>query len=154
MIMKKILLIVALFIGVIGMAEAQRNTGSRPSQSQSGQQRQGGERMSPEERVERHTANLKEKLGLSDEQTTKVKAILKANAEKQRAAFEKARESGQQPDRDKMRAQMQESMKKQDAEISALLNADQKAKYEKMIKEREERMKNRQGGPGGPGGQE
>lgn len=149
--MRKLVLILALFVAVVTVAEAQRNTGQRPSQSQSGQPR--GERMSPEERLERQVNNMKEKLGLSEEQTTKVTALLKANQEKQRAAFEKARESGEQPDREKMRAQMQENMKKQDADIKALLTDEQKTKYDAMIKEREERMKNWQGGMGGPGRQ-
>lgn len=149
--MKKLVLILALFVAVVTVAEAQRNTGSRPSQSQSGEQR--GQRMSPEERLEKQVTNMKEKLGLSEEQTTKVTALLKANQEKQRAAFEKARESGAQPDREKMRTQMQESMKKQDTDIKALLTGEQKTKYDAMVKEREERMKNRQGGPGGRDGQ-
>lgn len=149
--MKKLVLMVALFVAVITVAEAQRSTSGRPSQNQSGQQ--GGQRMSPEERLEKQVTEMKTKLALSDEQTTKVKAIMKANQEKQRAAFEKARESGEQPDREKMRAAMQANMKKQDADIKGLLNADQKTKYDAMVKEREERMKNRQGGPGRPDGQ-
>lgn len=151
--MKKLVLIVALFVGVITVAEAQRNTSERPSQSQSGQQQQRGQRMSPEERLEKQVTEMKTKLALTDDQTTKVKAIMKANQDKQRAAFEKARENGAQPDREKMRTEMQANMKKQDADIKAVLTAEQKTKYDAMVKAREERIKNRQGGPGGPGGQ-
>lgn len=144
--MKKLLLILALFIGVITVAEAQRGSGERPSQSQSGQRPQ---RMDPAERIEKQTAQMKEKLALTDEQTTKVKALLTTNMEKRRAEMEKARESGEQMDREKMRTQMQAEMKKQDADIKALLTKEQQVKYDEMVKEREERMKNRQGPPQG-----
>lgn len=132
------------------MVEAQRGTGQRPSQSESGQRPQ---RMNPEERIERQTSRLKEQLSLTDEQTGKVKALLTSNMEKQRAEWEKRRaemeqaRENQQVDRDKMRAEMKARMDAQDAEIKALLTDEQKAKYEKVIKEREERMKNRQGPP-------
>ena len=151
--MKKLLLILALFIGVITVAEAQRGSDERPSQSESGQR---PKRMDPAERIEKQTAQMKEKLALTDEQTAKVKALLTSNMEKQRAEFEKrraemekARESGEQMDREKMRAEMEARMAKQDAEIKALLTKDQQVKYDEMIKERQERMKNRQGPPEG-----
>ena len=139
--MKKLLLILALFVGVITIAEAQRGTDQRPSQGESAQHRQ---RMDPKERIEKQTARLKEQLTLTDEQTAKVKEIMTKNMEAQHAAFEKARENNEQPDREKMRAQMQASMDKQNNEIKAVLTAGQKTKYEQLIKEREERMKNRQ----------
>lgn len=147
--MKKILLMTVLFLGVFSLAQAQRNTGQRPSKDGAGG---GPGRMDPAERVERQTQRLNEALTLSADQIAKVKAIYTKNAEEQRKAFEKARAAGEQVDREKMREQMRTSMTKQDNEIKALLTAEQKEKFEKYVKEREERMKNWQGSPNGAGG--
>ena len=141
--MKKFLFIFVLFLGVFSLAQAQRDTSQRPSSTGDRPQR-----MDPAERVERQTQHLKETLSLTDEQTAKVKGIYTKNMEKQRQAFEKARESGKEVDREEMRTQMMTSMKQQDTEVKALLTDEQKVKYEEFIKEREERMKNWQGGSG------
>ncbi|MCW0484148.1 Spy/CpxP family protein refolding chaperone [Gaoshiqia sediminis] len=144
--MKKFFLITVLFLGVFSLAQAQRGTGQRPSQAGGGRPQ-----MDPAERVERQTQRLKEALTLTDEQTVKVKEIYTKYGEKQREAFQKARESGQEMDREKMREQMQANMVQQDNEVKALLTAEQKTKFEAVIKERQERMRNWQQG-GGPGG--
>jgi len=151
MTMKKILLITVLFLSVFSFAQAQRNTGQRPSKGGEGG---GPGRMDPAERVERQTQRLNEALTLSADQITKVKAVYTKNAEEQKKAFEKARSAGEKVDREKMHEQMKASMTKQDNEIKALLTPEQKVKFEKFIKEREERMKNwqgRQNGGGDPG---
>jgi Spy/CpxP family protein refolding chaperone len=149
--MKKLLVIAVLFLGLISVAEAQRGSGERPSKTENGQ-RPG--RMNPEERINKQTAELKEKLALSEEQTAKVKAVLTKSMEEQRAEFEKrreemekAREEGQQMDREKMHAEMLARMEKQDKQIEALLTPEQKTKYQEMVKERKERMKERRMGP-------
>lgn len=150
MTMKKILLITVLFLSVFTLAQAQRNTGQRPSKGGEGG---GPGRMNPAERVERQTQRLNEALTLSADQMAKVKAIYTKNAEENRKAFEKAR-AGEQADREKMHEQMKASLTKQDSEIKALLTPEQKLKFEKFVKEREERMKNwqgRQNGGNGPG---
>lgn len=150
MTMKKILLITVLFLSVFTLAQAQRNTGQRPSKGGEGG---GPGRMDPAERVERQTQRLNEALTLSADQMAKVKAIYTKNAEENRKAFEKAR-AGEQVDREKMHEQMKASLTKQDSEIKALLTPEQKIKFEKFVKEREERMKNwqgRQNGGSGPG---
>ncbi|MGE4586854.1 MAG: Spy/CpxP family protein refolding chaperone [Mangrovibacterium sp.] len=141
--MKRVLLIAVLFLGVISLTQAQRGSGQRPSRSGEGQPH-----MDPAERVERQTQRLKESLNLTDEQTVKVREIYTGNEEKRRMEFEKARASGEQPDREKMHEQMMASMAAQDKEIMALLTPEQKARYEQLISEREERMRNRSGGPG------
>lgn len=141
--MKKVLLIAILFLGVFSFAQAQRGSGQRPSQT-AGARAQ----MSPAERIENQVKQMKERLVLTDDQTVKVKGILTKYSEKQQAAFKKAKESGQEVDREKMREEMKATMEKQNSEIKALLTAEQKAKYEAMMKEREERMKNGQKGKG------
>lgn len=147
--MKKVFLMTILFLSVFSLAQAQRNTGQRPSKSGNKGEHMG--MMSPEERAERQTQRLTEALSLNPEQVAKVKAIVVKNGEENRKAFEKAREAGQEMEREKMRGQMKASMEKQDNEIKALLTPEQKVKFEKHIKEREERMKNWQGRPGGQG---
>jgi Spy/CpxP family protein refolding chaperone len=142
--MKRILLITVLFLSVFSLAQAQRNTGERPSKSDDG----GHRMMDPAERIERQTQRLTEALSLNEDQVTKVKGIYTKYAEKHRKAFEEARASGEEIDRDKMHETMKASMTKQDNEIKALLTDEQKVKFEKYIEEREEKMKNRQGGPG------
>jgi len=143
--MKRILLITVLFLSVFSLAQAQRNTGQRPSKAGGGN---GPGMMDPAERVERQTQRLSEALSLDADQIAKVKAIYTKNGEEQRKAFEKAKAEGQEFDREKMREQMKASMAKQDNEIKALLTPEQKVKFEQYLKDREERMKNRQGGPG------
>jgi len=150
--MKKLALIMVLFLGVMTIASAQRGNEQRPSKGQYGQREQ---HMSPEQRVDQQVAKLDEQLKLSAEQKTKVKALLTANMEKQRAQMEKQREKMEQQreamkntenkeaqmQREKMRSEMQARMAKQDQEIKALLTDSQKAKYDEMVKKRQERMK-------------
>lgn len=140
--MKKLLLLSILLLGVFSLSQAQRNTGERPSQSK-GESRP--ERISPEERIEREVKQLKDTLALTDEQAVKVKEIYSKNEEKRRAAFEKARESGEEPDREAMRKEMMAAMEAQNTEIKAVLTNEQKVKFESYLKARQERMKNWQG---------
>lgn len=86
-----------------------------------------GMRMSPESRAKA----LKDSLALDSTQTAKVTAIYK---ESQDAVME-AMQSGT-GDRDAMRATMMEITKKADDKVKALLNADQKKKFEEMVKNR------------------
>ncbi len=149
--MKKFFLITVLFLSIFSLAQAQRNTGQRPSRSGSSDSNGRPAMMDPAERINRQTDRLKESLSLSADQVAKVKAIYTKNEEARRQAFEKARSasSNAEVDRDKMREQMRAAMTKQDEEIKAVLTAEQKVKYEQVIKEREERMKNRSNGSGG-----
>lgn len=109
---------------------------------------QGGGRMggTPEERTKRMVDLLTEKLKLSDDQQTKVTAIVTD----QTKAMQKAREEAGD-NRDGMREKMQTIMKDTDTKINAVLTDDQKTAYRAYL---DERMKNRgQGGAmGGPGG--
>jgi len=139
--MKKLGLIVVLFLGIFSLAQAQRDTTMRPSKTGMNHP----PRMDPSERIAQETNHLKETLSLTDDQTTKVKDIYTKYMEQRREAFEKARESGEQMDRDEMRKQMTETMTQENNEIKAVLTDDQKVKFDQYIKEREERMKNRRG---------
>jgi len=70
--MKRILLITVLFLSVFSLAQAQRDTGQRPSKAGGGN---GPGMRDPAERVERQTQRLSEALSLNADQIAKVKAI-------------------------------------------------------------------------------
>ncbi len=96
-----------------------------------------------EGRGEAQIKKLQERVGLTDEQTAKVKEIMQKAREEGRKAFENS-----DGDRDAMRETMMKSREKTDAEIMKLLTKDQKPKFETLRKEQkkemEERMKERQ----------
>jgi len=87
-------------------------------------------RLSPEER----TQQLKDTLGLNEEQAGKILAIYK-DADKQRQQlFDTAPD-----DRDARMAAMRSLGEKTDAKIEALLTPEQKAKYQEIVKQRQQR---------------
>ena len=92
---------------------------------------------------------MRERLGLTDEQVEKIKPILAAQQAEVQAARKAA---GKEADRAELRAKMQEIREKYRAQIEEVLTPEQR---EKMAKARE--RGNRPGGPGaggpnGPGG--
>ena len=95
------------------------------------------------ERGEAQLKRIKEKVGLTEEQTTKVKEIMQKAREEARQEFE---DNG--GDRESMREMIMKRMEKADAEILKLLTKEQKPKYEEYKKERQkeiqERMRERQ----------
>ncbi len=91
---------------------------------------QGG-RMNPEERLKMMT----EKLGLTQEQQDKIKAIMEKNAPQFRELMAKGRENLTDADKEKMK----ELMKSQMEEIAAVLTPEQREKMKELR-------------PGGPGG--
>ena len=91
---------------------------------------------------ERRLAMMKDQLGLSDDQTAKVKAIM----DESRGKMEGVRADTSLAPEDR-RAKMGAINQDETSRIRALLTADQQTKYDAMLA----RMRNR--GPGGPGGQ-
>ncbi|MCK9410007.1 MAG: hypothetical protein WCX28_06985 [Bacteriovoracaceae bacterium] len=79
---------------------------------------------------------MKEKVGLSDDQTAKIKEILMKAHEEARKAF-----NIDDSDRKARREAMMKQMEKSDGEIIQLLTKEQKIKYEEFKKEREKEMK-------------
>ncbi len=142
---KSLLLVMVLLVAFSATTLAQRNSGIRPSQSEN-YQKKGPARLSPEERVERQTKRLTEELGLSVEQTTKIKTILQKESEDQQAQFEKMKSKSQEEkeamrekmmaNREAMRKQMDLKRAEQDTKIKKVLTSEQKVKYEKMQAER------------------
>ena len=90
------------------------------------------------EREEQQMKQLKEKVGISDEQAAKIKEIMKKARDDARAEFEKG-----DGDREARREIMKKHVEKSDAEIMTLLTKEQKAKYETLKKERQKEMKER-----------
>ncbi|WEK18329.1 MAG: hypothetical protein P0Y49_16175 [Candidatus Pedobacter colombiensis] len=129
--MKKVLIICGLLFSVMTFAKAQDGERKMPT---------------PEERAEKGAAQLTKKLNLSDDQTSKVKAILLDQAK----SMNKVREESK-GDREGMMAKVKTINEENDVKINALLNDDQKKAY---VAYKEERMKNmRAGGAGGGRGQ-
>ncbi|WP_442588509.1 DUF5969 family protein [Pedobacter sp. AW31-3R] len=121
--MKKLAMICGLLFSVITFANAQggkRNMGT------------------PEERAAKMTARLTEKLSLTADQQTKIKAVFLD----QQAQMEKTR-AEQTQDRSAMRGKMMEMMKESDSKINAVLTEEQKKSYEAYKEERKSEMKNR-----------
>ncbi len=105
--------------------------------------RRGG--MNPGQMVERRIAMLDKELTLTPEQKTAIKAIYTEQAEKMKAQMEQMRADKQhaaQPKPEDMKAR-REAMRAQqdevDNKVASLLNAEQKAKFEKLRAQQAER---------------
>ena len=131
-------------------APQQRNGQGRP---------QGGERqrMTVQQRAEREAGRINQAVELTDAQiaevfkvTFKYAALDSIRMDQMRAQ----REQGQQFDREAMMKQREETQKAKNADLNAIFTPEQKAKYEKFLKEQEaQRGQGRpQGGQGRPEG--
>ena len=98
--------------------------------------------VTPEERVEMRTKKLSEKLSLDENQKKKVKEILVAQQNESKAVREKIK-----AEREKVRAEMKEALKKQHEELKAklktVLTDEQFKKWEAMQNEKMEKAKER-----------
>jgi periplasmic protein CpxP/Spy len=100
-----------------------------------------GEMHSHRHGVERQVKRLTNLLALTPDQQSQVKAILAEQHQQMEQLRNSAAQNGQtgqaaQPDREQMRSIRQDTR----AKIEALLNDDQKTKYEAWIQQRQERM--------------
>jgi len=120
--MKKFLLMCCFLIGITALCRAQG----------------GGMRKSPEDRAK----DLQTQLKLTDDQTTKITAIYKAQATKMDSVRTAAN-----GDRQAMRSAMMPLMKDTNDKVKAILTPDQATAYDKIIQDRMDRMRN--GGGGG-----
>jgi protein CpxP len=124
-IMKKIMLICCFVLGIAAVSRAQG----------------GGQRMSPVDQAKA----MQTRLNLTDDQTSKIAAILQTQATKMDSVRTAAN-----GDRDAMRAGMGPIRTATNDHIKMVLTPDQAAAYQKMLDERRARMQN--GGGGGGGG--
>lgn len=127
--MKKITFVIVLLLAVSTLAFSQQ-----------------GQRKSAEERAEMFAKNLTKELALNEEQSSKVKAIQVVSMTKIDEIRAKGMESA---DKKAMRQEVKAVNETADTQITALLTADQKTKYEEWKVKRAEEMKNRGGGRGG-----
>ncbi len=122
--MKKFLLMCCILVGITAVSRAQG----------------GRQRMSPEDRAKQMQTQLK----LTDDQTTKVTAILKVQATKMDSVRTAAN-----GDRSAIRTAMGPIREATSTQIKAILTPEQATAYQKMQDEMRARM---QGGGGGGGG--
>ncbi len=96
--------------------------------------------------VERQVKHLTRMLSLTPDQQTQVKAILAEQRQQMQQLRGASAQNGQaaQPDREQIRSIRQDSRTK----IEALLNDDQKTKFEAWIQQRQQRMQQRHGSEG------
>jgi len=102
---------------------------------------QGGKmKRTPEERATQTTTQLTEKLALTAEQQSKVKAILLEQNTQQSKAWEEAK-----ADRKEARTKMMEKSRENNSKINEVLNDEQKKTYAAYQQDRKEKMQNRTG---------
>lgn len=80
-------------------------------------------------------------LNLDETQKAEVKRILDAERAKHEAAREQMRASGQRPDRETMRAQMQQNDQELEQQLSTVLTPEQLQKFKQRQAERREHMR-------------
>jgi len=119
----KILLVVSVFVygnlafGQTAATQAPATTSAKPAPS-------AQVKMTPDQRAEKRAADLKTRLGLTDDQTAKVKQIYLNNETSRNAAMKAA---GQ--DKDARIAAAKNSREQLDNDLAKVLTADQNAKY-------------------------
>jgi protein CpxP len=129
------------------LAQDSTGTATQPTSEQQGQMGNGGpggpgghERMG-----ERHLQMMTQQLNLTPEQVQEVKAI-ELDSRGQAKAVHEDTSMAQADKRSKMMAIRQSA----EVKIRALLNDDQRGKFDAMQARMQERMRNREGGPDGP----
>ncbi len=109
-----------------------------------GRDGQRGERMNPEQRVERRVGVLTERLQLSTQQAAQVRQILTQEQTQMQALRQKAQGGA---DRESLRPEMQAIRQRGEQQLEAVLTEQQRATYrelrESMRKERGERGEGR-----------
>lgn len=143
--MKRISLLLVMFLILSGITFAQeRGGGERPSKTTQ-QPRPGarGDRpqMTPEQRLQRQSQQLTEALKLNKDQEQKLTAINKKYMEKQSFDWSKMRDASEDQ-RAKMREERNKIQAEKDKEIKVILTADQIKLYDEMQKKRDESRRN------------
>ncbi|HEX8425723.1 hypothetical protein [Hymenobacter sp.] len=134
--MKKTLVILATFLLTAGAASAQSSDLATDGR-QNGMGQGRGNNMTPEQRADMQTQRLTQELTLTADQSTKVRAIALAESQELQALRAKFASADS---RQGAGQEMKTVREKYDAQLKAVLTADQATKYIQM---REERMGNR-----------
>lgn len=99
---------------------------------------QNKQKGTPEERADKVTNRMKEKLNLSDEQVAKIKAINLDAAKKKEELKAKGKD-----ERKQMRTQVNNIETERDSKIMEVLTEEQKAEYTKMKEKAKDRRQNK-----------
>jgi Spy/CpxP family protein refolding chaperone len=125
--MKKLLMVCCFVVSIVSLSKAQGGGGGRQQRSPADQAKQ-----------------LQTQLSLTDDQTAKVTAIYTAQAAKRDSLMKAAN-----GDMQAMRGQMRPMMAATTEKIKAVLTADQKTAYDKILADQAARRGGGQGGGGG-----
>ncbi len=137
--MKKLLIITALFIGVISTGFAQDSTQrKRPAGPGPHGHRSAQQMKTPEERAKMSTDALEKRLNLSQEQKDKVYALNLERAQK----MEKLHKS-EMDHRKSLMEKRREIMIESEKKMNKILNEEQQKAMEEMKQKAKERMKER-----------
>ena len=133
--MKKFLIIALLGIGIVGFSQ-KGNKGDK-------------EQLSLEQKAEKRANHMKNSLGLSDQQTKEVKAILLAKIEKNtalRANLKSKRESSEKLSKEEkaeLKKGVQDEVNATKEDFKKILTPEQYAKYEEKMNDKKEKVKDK-----------
>jgi protein CpxP len=140
--MKKLIIALVLGMGLTGFAQ---ETTPKPNRADM-------EKMTPEQRQEKHLAHLTKELNLDARQKEAVGKILaekSVKAQDLKAQKETRKSSGDKmtaEERTAFKTKMQSEKADTEAKMKAILSADQYQKWMSMREENKEKMKERKGG--------
>jgi Spy/CpxP family protein refolding chaperone len=118
--------------------------GAQSEQQGRPDRRERGERMDPQQRLERRVGMLTERLQLSNQQATQIRQILTQEQSQMQALWQKA-EGG--ASRESLRPEIQAIRQRTDQQIEGVLTEQQRATYREL----RESMRKERGGRRGPG---
>ncbi|WP_255373795.1 hypothetical protein [[Flexibacter] sp. ATCC 35103] len=131
--MKKLFIAALLFVGVISFAQDINQKVTRDQR----------EKLTPEQRNEKHLQKLTSELSLDKKQQEQVKQLLaerSAKAEKLRDAKKDSKTKPTAAEREAFKKQMETEKAANDAKMKAILNADQYTKWTALKKEHRDHM--------------
>ncbi|RSK33815.1 hypothetical protein [Hymenobacter metallilatus] len=135
--MKKMLALLIAATALSGNAAAQTTI---PAQSRPGGLAQNRQNLSPEQRADRQAQHLTTQLGLSADQTPKVRAIVLAQAQEIETLRDKYTAAGS---RQGLGPDLKATQEKYDAQLKAVLTAEQYTAYTQLRADRLEKVRQR-----------
>jgi len=96
-----------------------------------------------EEKIEHRVEKMKKELGLTEAQTTQVKAILEENKPQLEADFQKMK-AASKDQKTAIREQLQKDREATNSKVLAVLNPEQQAKAEKYFNHQKEKEEHRE----------
>jgi hypothetical protein len=138
--MKKLFIATLLFIGIVSFAQ---DINQKPARDQK-------EKLTPEQRNEKHLKKLTTELSLNADQQKKVSELLSDRSTKMEMLKKSRKDTGVPPtdaEKKAMKKQMEEDHKATDVKMKAILNADQYTKWTAIQKEHKDKMKDHKKDP-------